>query len=271
MCLLCYCKIMSQRCWAVTSSVRSVVLTLLGVISSVWGFVPTRLGVVFSVWGADLTLLRLSNFWPQRADGVATQPVCRSESTQNVTLASRVTTAVPAEGETSVIPLANAPPTTLQGLDPSLVQSLLPTVTAEVTRQLTATLPALASLSGPTTPSPMGDVFEPAEERRPSTPPLPGVSATNLVDGAIDAAHSRITGAPQLLPTSVQPQRLANPSQIFLSASLPIDSQHSTKIKEKIWNEEFVDFGSLWRNSVHDKYQISVQNTETGAPASFCL
>ena len=73
------------------------------------------------------------------------------------------------------------------------------------------------------------------------------------------------------MPTSVQTQSQANPSQIFLSASLPIDSQLSAKIKEKIWNEEFVDFGSLLSNSVHDKYQTSVQNTETGAPASFCL
>ena len=91
------------------------------------------------------------------------------------------------------------------------------------------------------------------------------------MEGAVAAAHSQKTGAPQLLPTRVQTQRQANPSQIFLSASLPIDSQLSVKIKEKIWNEEFLDFGSLLSNSVHDKYQISVQNTETGAPASFCL
>ena len=193
----------------------------------------------------------------------------RRESTRNATLASRATTSVAAEDEASVIPLANAPPT-VRGLDPSMVQSLVSTVTAEVTRQLTATLPALASLSGPTS-SVTGDVPPLAEERCLSTPPLPGVSATNLVEGAIAAAHSRIIGAPQLLPTSAQTQRQANPSQIFLSASLPIDSQLSAKIKEKIWNEEFVDFGSLLSNSVHDKYQISVQNTETGASACFCL
>ena len=116
------------------------------------------------------------------------------------------------------------------------------------------TLPALPSLTGPTS-SVTGDVPPLAEE--------PGVSATNLVEGAIAAAHSRITGAPQLLHTSVQTQRQANPSQI--------DSQLSAKINEKIWNEEFIDFGSLLSNSVHDKYQISLQNMETGATASFCL
>ena len=194
----------------------------------------------------------------------------RRETTRDATLASRGSTSVPAEDESNVIPLTNTPPA-VQRLDPSLVQSLVSTVTAEVTRQLTATLPALASLEGPSTSTATGDGSELAEERRPSVPPLPGVSATNLVEGAIAAAHSRITGAPQLLPTSVQTQRQVNPSQIFLSASLPIDSQLSAKIKEKIWNEEFVDFGSLLSNSVHDKYQISVQNTDTGAPASFCL
>ena len=39
----------------------------------------------------------------------------------------------------------------------------------------------------------------------------------------------------------------------------------------KIWDEEYVDFGSLVSNPVHDKYQISLQNLEAGLPASLCL
>jgi hypothetical protein len=50
-----------------------------------------------------------------------------------------------------------------------------------------------------------------------------------------------------------------------LSAILPIDSQISAKIKEKIWNEEFIDFGSLLSNPGQEKYQISVQNSD-GSP-----
>ena len=63
----------------------------------------------------------------------------------------------------------------------------------------------------------------------------------------------------------------SNPSQIFLSASLPIDSQITAKNKEKIWAEEFIDFATLLSNSGQEKYQISQQNSDAGTPASFCL
>jgi hypothetical protein len=168
---------------------------------------------------------------------------------------------VAAEDQSSVIPPFNVPPTTVQQLDPELVQSIVYTVAAEVTRQLAATLPALTSPTDgfPATRS-VSATPEPAEERRLSAPPLPASSATTLVEGAIAAAHSRIAGAPQLLPTNVIPPSVSTPSNIFLSASLPTDSQISSKIKEKIWNEEFVDFGSLLSNQEQEIYQISVQN-----------
>lgn len=93
------------------------------------------------------------------------------------------------------------------------------------------------------------------------------------MEGAIAAAHSQIEGAPQLLPTNVVTPAASQPSQTFLSAGLQIDSQISPKIKfkEKIWNEEFVDFGALLSNPGQHKYQISLQNCEAGIPSSFCL
>ena len=102
------------------------------------------------------------------------------------------------------------------------------------------------------------------------------MSATTLVNGAIAAAHSHITGAPQLLPTinvasSDTGVSSDTPGQIFLSTSLPIDSQVSAKLKGKLWNEEFVDFGSLLSNPGQDKYQLSVLSSDAGLPASFCL
>ena len=97
-------------------------------------------------------------------------------------------------------------------------------------------------------------VPEPTEESHPSAPSLSCVSATMLVEGAIAAAHSQITGAPQLLPTNIVTQARSQPSQTFLSAGLPIDSQVSTKIKEKVWNEEFIDFGVLLNNQGQNKY-----------------
>ena len=114
-------------------------------------------------------------------------------------------------------------------------------------------------------------VAEPREKLCQSAPQLPAGSASTLVEGAIAVAHSRIAGAPQLLPTNISITQCSDPSQVFLLAGLPIDSQISLKIKKKIWNEEFVDFGSLLSNPGQDKYQISVQNSTAGNPASFCL
>ena len=80
----------------------------------------------------------------------------------------------------------------VQTLHPDLIQSLVSTVTEEVTRRLVAALPTL--------PTPSASV--PHEDRQPSSSQAPPDSATTLVNGAITAAHSHITGAPQLLPTS---------------------------------------------------------------------
>ena len=93
------------------------------------------------------------------------------------------------------------------------------------------------SLLGTHMPSVAPHVPEPPEEDHPPAPTLPDVSATTLVERAITAAHPQVTGAPQLLPTNIVTQACSQPSQTFLSAGLPIDSQISTKIKEKIWNE----------------------------------
>ena len=105
----------------------------------------------------------------------------------------------------------------------------------------------------------------------PTSLQLSGGSATNLVHGAIAAAHASISGEPELLPTTSSTASPAAPEQLFHSASLPIDSRASAKLKGKIWNEEFVEFGSLLSNPGHDKYQISFQHSKAGQPASFCL
>jgi hypothetical protein len=91
----------------------------------------------------------------------------------------------------------------------------------------------------------------------PQSGPMPMTSSTsgfpdtaNLVTGAIAAAHTSISGEPQLLPTvrtsfGHSPVSSAKPTQIFHSASLPLDSRVSAKLKGKIWNEEFFHILSL--------------------------
>ena len=183
----------------------------------------------------------------------------RRVSTRNSTLASQAMSSTPpvpsavSTSDTSSMDAAQNWPT-------DLIPSLVAAVTEEVTRRLAATVPAS------TTPCPAPS----REDRQPSFCQPPSGSTATLVDGAISAAHSHITGSPQLLPNS---SRVSSdtPGQIFLSASLPIDSQVSAKLKGKIWNEEFIDFGSLLSNPGQDKYQFSVQNSVAGIPASFCL
>ena len=131
-------------------------------------------------------------------------------------------------------------------------------------------LPARASPLGPHTPSVAPRVPELNGENHLSAT-LHGVSAETLVEEAIATAHTQTAGAPHILPTNIITQARSQASQTFLSASLPIDSQISCKIKEKIWNEEFVDFGALLSNPGQNKYQISLQNSEAGTSASFCL
>jgi hypothetical protein len=62
-----------------------------------------------------------------------------------------------------------------------------------------------------------------------------------------------------------QGKRPSLPSQIFQSISLPIDSRVSAKVQAKIWNGEYIDFGTLLGNPMLDeKLQISVRTGTAG-------
>ena len=91
------------------------------------------------------------------------RPISASRSAR---YASQSTVSAEPEPVATVAPPSTPPSVNVvQHLDPELVQSLVSTVTAEVTQQ-------------------------------PTTLPLPTGSVTTLVDGAIAAAHSRISSAP---------------------------------------------------------------------------
>ncbi len=92
-----------------------------------------------------------------------------------------------------------------------------------------------------------------------------------MVNRAIAEAHAQIAGGPQLTNINTVEESSGTLTQNFLSTSLAIDSRVSAKLKGKIWNEEFVDFGSLLGNPGSEKYQLVVQNSDAGLPASFCL
>jgi hypothetical protein len=162
-------------------------------------------------------------------------------------------------------------------MTPELFQELVSSVTAAVNANhaSTPTAEGPLSTSPPSVPAAVLPRSGPMEMTS-STSGFPDTA--NLVTGAIAAAHASISGEPQLLPTiktsfGHSPVSSAEPIQIFHSASLPLDSRVSAKLKGKIWNEEFVAFGSLLSlsNTEHEKFQISFMNSEAGLPASFCL
>ena len=171
---------------------------------------------------------------------------------------------------------STTPPAPSSGnvLSPEILQTLVSTVAAEVTRQMATMLPAQVPSPVPTPAVPAVPVM--ATEPRPSqTSSSNAAEVNNLVTGAIAAAHAGISGEPQLLPTIISPISASSvePTQLFHSAGLAIDLRVSAKLKGKIWDEEFIDFGSLLSNSTNgnDKYQLSFLSSNGGLPASFCL
>lgn len=164
----------------------------------------------------------------------------------------------------SVTPAVSTSASAIQ-LPADLVQSLVFTVTEEVKKQLKSLLPPQPSAATDVLEMPIGITNSASQSA--ASPLLESASPAILVPGAIASAHASITGEPQLLPTICP----SNPSQIFQSSSLPIDSRVSAKVKTKIWNEEFVDFGNLSSSPHEDKYRISFQNFDPLRPASVFL
>ena len=62
------------------------------------------------------------------------------------------------------------------------------------------------------------------------------------------------------------------PPDPFISSSLSLDARGSEKIRAKIWNQEYVDFGSLIVNPIGQiRSQLTVTKAESGQLPSLCL
>ena len=62
------------------------------------------------------------------------------------------------------------------------------------------------------------------------------------------------------------------PGLCFQSVALPVDARVTDKLHEKIWKDEYIDFGSLLANPVYaNRYQLAVQNPESGPFPSLCI
>jgi len=108
----------------------------------------------------------------------------------------------------------------------------------------------------------------------------PNITAGGNNDVTIVREVSAGTGEPNLdaglhyVPLAAQPVRQDGPpgklDNPFVSSGVDIDARVNDKLKSKIWNNEYVDFGSLLVNPVgQTKFQISVQNKDSSP--SLCV
>ena len=62
------------------------------------------------------------------------------------------------------------------------------------------------------------------------------------------------------------------PNDVFMSVNLPIDARVPAKVRGKILQSEFVDFGTLLVNpAFEDKFQITLQPSQEGSSPSLAL
>ena len=96
----------------------------------------------------------------------------------------------------------------------------------------------------------------------PSTPPCLPSHSLPVLESAVQASH--LATQPVVSP--------GEPPDPFISSSLSLDARVSEKIRAKIWNQEYVDFGSLIVNPIgQSRSQLKVTNAESGQLPSLCL
>jgi len=150
-------------------------------------------------------------------------------------------------------------------LSPAFIETLITKVADEVSRRLS---PAENPPSRPpTAPSNLQEV--PVNSTGGQSSQVPAdLIASRVVQGSLATVSHAVTG---LVPsTSEGPPPL--PGQCFQSVGLPVDARVSEKLREKIWKDEFIDFGSLLANPVlANRFQLTVHNAENGPLPSLCI
>ena len=117
-----------------------------------------------------------------------------------------------------------------QGFPPGVMDQLVARVADEVTRRLSPPDTGHQPLA---VPSALSEV------------PLGSVPLVQSTSDQVDAAvQSLISTAQSALSGELQVVYSAQPSQMFISPSLPVDAWVSNKVKAKIWNNEFFEFSS---------------------------
>ena len=143
---------------------------------------------------------------------------------------------------------------TLPAIPPDLVEQIVNRVADGVSRRMASGTGGLPSNTNALKEVPVIDMTAAGSAAN-------GISP--LVKGSINAVQKNLTG--ETVPKAV-------PDQLFISSSLPVDARVTDKIRAKICNQEYIDFGTLLANPVLDnRYSITVGNAESGALPSLCL
>ena len=156
-----------------------------------------------------------------------------------------------------VVPPGSGSDGALGNVSPAFLDQLVARVTAEVTKQLqplmaTAgsqhSIPTRVTQENGTSNSGSGPVEVP------------------VVEDAVRAVGSTLAGEGGMLSGA------AKPNEVFTSVNLPVDARVPAKIKTKIWQEEFIDFGSLLvQPHLDEKFQITIHNSKEGSSPSLAL
>ena len=154
---------------------------------------------------------------------------------------------------------------------PALFDQLVQRVAAEVTSQLQRA-PLLPAVQDPQVPSPVSAALPSlagttavqqltTEVPVASSSPVSNTLAVDQVTQAVQSVHSSLAGES---PST----RAFQPQDIFRSVNLPVDARVPVKLKTKIWNDEFIDFGLLLANQFAEgKYQLTLQPGDGSSPS----
>ena len=94
---------------------------------------------------------------------------------------------------------------------------------------------------------------------------FPEEVASRVVQQSVATAANSLTGPSVQAPIEM-------PGQLFQSAGLSVAACVSKKLQAKIWNHEYVDFGSLLPNPVFEnQYRLTFQGADSGPVPSLCL
>ena len=200
-----------------------------------------------------------------------------SVATRGLSVRTTMRSPAPVPGQASATPVTSQDPLRLPQpeqlsqpdalLSPQIMEALITRVVDEVSCHLSpaenpASLP-------PTVPSALQEVpVTTAATQSSSSTAAPDAIATSVVQGSLATASATVMG---LIPsTSDGPPQV--PGQCFQSVALPVDAHVTDKLREKIWKDEYIDFGSLLANPAYaNRYQLAVQNPESGPLPSLCI